>query len=239
VVTRFAHLAVSQFYTCHPHLSELSCKDSAFGERLLALPAPCLALFVIWQLHYLHRTLVHPFQLRAGSGRISLLECLGTALFNAFNGYMQSAFILDPARAPHMFGENALFYLLDARFLVGVALFCLGFLLSMHSDHILQQLHSPSSTAVQPMSSGGPELASGRFRIPLGGAFAFVSCPHHLGQLIEWTGFALASWTPAGAAFALLTAAIVVPRALAKHAWYRGTFPNYPPERTALIPRVL
>lgn len=174
---------------------------------------------------------------------MSLPVCLGTALFNAINGYMQSAFILDPALAPHMFGENALFFLLDARFLVGVALFCLGFLLSAHSDHILQQLHSPSSApssaTVQPVSSGGPDMASGRYRIPLGGAFTVVSSPDLFGQLVEWTGFALAAWTPAGAAFSLLTAAILVPRALAKHAWYRGTFPNYPPERTALIPQVL
>jgi steroid 5-alpha reductase family enzyme len=162
---------------------------------------------------------------------MSISVCLGLALFNAINGYTQSVFILDPARAPHMFGENALFYLFDVRFLAGVALFFAGFLLSRHSDHVLQQL-SPS-VAVQ------PDVASVGYRIPFGGAFTWVSSPHYFGELVEWTGFALAAWTPASAAFALLTAAYLVPRALAKHAWYRGTFPNYPPERTAIIPRML
>jgi hypothetical protein len=30
-----------------------------------------------------------------------------------------------------------------------------------------------------------------------------------------------------------------VPRALAHHRWYRTTFPDYPPARTAIIPGLL
>lgn len=40
-------------------------------------------------------------------------------------------------------------------------------------------------------------------------------------------------------AFALWTAANLIPRALWRHRWYRQTFPDYPPSRRAVIPGVL
>jgi hypothetical protein len=49
-------------------------------------------------------------------------------------------------------------------------------------------------------------------------------------------GFALATWSFAGLAFALYTAANVGPRAFANHRWYREQFPDYPENRRALIP---
>ena len=65
-----------------------------------------------------------------------------------------------------------------------------------------------------------------------------MACPNYLGEIIEWAGFAIATWSLPGLAFALMTAANLVPRAGANWLWYRRTFPEYPPERKALIPRV-
>ncbi len=42
-----------------------------------------------------------------------------------------------------------------------------------------------------------------------------------------------------GWSFAAWTAANLVPRAIAHHRWYRQRFPDYPPERKALIPGLL
>jgi protein-S-isoprenylcysteine O-methyltransferase Ste14 len=63
-----------------------------------------------------------------------------------------------------------------------------------------------------------------------------VTCPNYLGEIIEWLGFALATWSLAGLAFALYTAANLGPRALANHRWYRERFPDYPERRKALVP---
>jgi hypothetical protein len=57
--------------------------------------------------------------------------------------------------------------------------------------------------------------------------------------MIEWAGFALATWSLSGLAFALWTAANLVPRAISHHRWYREKFPDYPAERRALIPYLL
>ena len=59
------------------------------------------------------------------------------------------------------------------------------------------------------------------------------------GEIIEWIGFAVMTWSVAALAFAIWTAANLAPRALSHHKWYRETFPDYPTERKALIPFVV
>ena len=79
----------------------------------------------------------------------------------------------------------------------------------------------------------------GSYRIPRGGLFRWVSCPNYLGEIVEWCGWAIATWSPAGAMFAAWTIANLLPRALSNHRWCRARFPDYPSERKALIPGLL
>jgi protein-S-isoprenylcysteine O-methyltransferase Ste14 len=65
-----------------------------------------------------------------------------------------------------------------------------------------------------------------------------VSSPNYLGEITIWLGWALATWSLPGLAFAFWTVANLLPRARANHTWYRQTFPDYPAERKALIPKV-
>ncbi|HDP80029.1 MAG TPA: DUF1295 domain-containing protein, partial [Spirochaetes bacterium] len=92
---------------------------------------------------------------------------------------------------------------------------------NMHADHVLKNLRSPGETG---------------YRIPAGGLYRFVSCPNYFGEILEWTGWALATWSLPGLAFALFTMANLVPRARAHHRWYHETFPDYPAERKRVIP---
>lgn len=72
--------------------------------------------------------------------------------------------------------------------------------------------------------------------IPSGGLYRFVSCPNYLGEIIEWSGWALATWSLGGLSFAVWTAANLLPRAISHHKWYRSRFPDYPPKRLAILP---
>ena len=76
------------------------------------------------------------------------------------------------------------------------------------------------------------------YAIPYGGLFKWVTCPNYLGELLEWIGFAIAAWTFPAFAFAVFTFANLFPRASAHHRWYREKFPDYPKDRTAIIPFV-
>ena len=107
---------------------------------------------------------------------------------------------------------------------MGVGVFVLGFVINTHADTVLIKLRKPGETG---------------YKMPRGGLYERVTCPNYLGELIEWVGFAIASWSLPGLAFAVYTAANLVPRALANRRWYRERFPDYPAHRKALIPYVL
>ena len=98
-----------------------------------------------------------------------------------------------------------------------------GFAINQHADWVLMNLRKPGETG---------------YKIPHGGLYRCITCPNYFGEILEWTGFAIASWSLPGVAFALYTFANLAPRAVSHHAWYREKFPDYPKERKALLPFV-
>ena len=96
---------------------------------------------------------------------------------------------------------------------------------NLDSDAILRDLRKPGETG---------------YKIPVGGAFTLVSGANYFGEIVEWTGYAIASgFALPAVAFAFFTFANTAPRAYHHHAWYREKFRGeYPPERRAVIPYV-
>jgi 3-oxo-5-alpha-steroid 4-dehydrogenase len=50
-----------------------------------------------------------------------------------------------------------------------------------------------------------------------GGMFNYVSGANFFGEIVEWTGFAVACWSVPAAAFAMFTACFIGPRAVNHH----------------------
>jgi steroid 5-alpha reductase family enzyme len=175
-----------------------------------------LVLLGLWQAHYLHRAYVYPFLTRGGA-RIPVAIMAMAIAFNGLNGYINARWV------SHL-GYHPPGWLADPRFLAGVALFLGGLALNLSSDRTLRRLRAPGETG---------------YRIPHGGAYRWVSCPNYLGEIVEWIGWALATWSAAGLAFAVYTTANLAPRAVAHHGWYKERFADYPARRRALVPYVL
>jgi len=173
-----------------------------------------LCFLMIFQSHYLYRAFVFPFRMRDG-GSMPLFIALSGMLFNVVNGYLNGRwlFTLDLRDLGQWWG--------DPRFAAGLMIFIAGMVINHRADGRLRRLR---------------EHGSGRYGIPRGGLFRLVSCPNYLGEIIEWAGWALLTWSLPGLAFLAWTAANLVPRALHHHRWYRETFPEYPSGRKALIP---
>jgi len=167
----------------------------------------------IWELHYLQRTFIFPLLMRGGRG-IPVLIVLFSVMFNVMNGFINGWYLYHRA----LYEDS---WLSDPRFVVGLLIFIAGFVINLHSDHVLRTLRKPGETD---------------YRIPMRGFHLFVASPNYLGELLEWSGWALLTWSLPGLAFALFTAANLVPRAHAHWQWYRRTFPDYPPERRRIIP---
>ena len=174
-------------------------------------------LVAVWLAHYIHRTLVWPWIVQRQARPFPAVTAAAGFGFNLVNGVFLGLFVARIADYPQDWFS-------DPRFAVGAALFVLGAALNIVTDYRL--------AALRAKASGGAVL-------PRGGAFELVSCPNLAGEIVEWTGFALMSWSLPGLAFALWTAANLIPRALWRHRWYRERFPDYPRSRRAVIPWVL
>lgn len=188
----------------------------ALGARRASPVA--IAFLLLWEAHYVHRAFIFPFRRSGAPRRMPLAVAAMAALFNLMNGYLNGRW-LNTLSPPYPDG-----WLTDPRFLIGAALFVVGYGINLQSDEILRHLRAPGETG---------------YKIPTGGLYRWVSSPNYLGEMIEWTGFAIASWSLPGLAFALWTAANLVPRAVSHHRWYQEKFPDYPGERRALIPYLL
>ena len=171
----------------------------------------------LWLAHYGHRALIWSWLVPKRGATVSLGMCGASIGFNLVNGALLGWFMGYAA-------DYSAQWLSDPRFVVGLALFAVGAGLNVWADYRLKYLRK----------------MSGQDRVvPTGGPFRFVCCPNLAGEIIEWTGFALLTWSLPGLAFALWTIANLVPRALWRREWYRESFDDFPRERAALIPRLL
>mmetsp|Transcript_8890 Transcript_8890/g.14095 ORF Transcript_8890/g.14095 Transcript_8890/m.14095 type:complete len:268 (+) Transcript_8890:36-839(+) len=182
-----------------------------------ASPPPLAKLFIVcWWAHYLNRAVLYPLTRRMSP---TTGPVVATAVcFNLVNGALVGAELAH--------GHSAHLVRPGLRALVGgMALFCAGAGVNITADRTLRRLRR------------GPE-DRGHY-VPRGGLFECVTCPHYLGEVMEWTGFAVATQTRAGWAFAFWTFANLLPRAVAYRAWYRSKFGDKCPQGIrAMIPFV-
>jgi protein-S-isoprenylcysteine O-methyltransferase Ste14 len=183
---------------------------------IAAEPVP---LFVgsLWFLHYLPRTFLYSWFLRSSTPFPLLLLGVGGA-FNLINS------VLNGFAVSHLSLFLRDTWVQDPRFILGTITFFLGMSINLHADHVLRRLRQPGDSS---------------YYVPYGGVFRWVSCPNYLGELIEWMGWGLLSWSWAGLAFVVFSCANLIPRALQHHRWYHATFAEYPQSRKAIFPWVL
>lgn len=188
----------------------------------LALPNKLLlGVFVV---HYIHRSVVYPALMTAHRSMPCSVFLLAT-LMTVYNGVMQTSYLLYVAVYPDG-------WVTSATFLSGMLLCVCGMAVNIHSDHILTSLRRQDAAAAA-------AAADRVYKIPRGGLFEYVSCANLLGEVVEWSGYAVACWSLPAAAFALMTVCNLAPRAIHHHRWYTEKFEDYPVTRRALIPFVL
>lgn len=174
--------------------------------------------FALYVGHYTNRSIIWPWRTRTSGKQMPLVIAILAVFFNLVNGFTNGYFFSAFAR------EYTWEWLFDLRFIIGAVVYFAGVFVNWWSDQILLNLRK-----------GGKK---GYF-VPYGGMFKWISCPNFFGEILEWTGFAILTWSPAALVFALWTIFNLVPRALDHHTWYRTTFPDYPSDRKAILPRIL
>lgn len=167
---------------------------------------PQFLFFLLFQLHYFQRSFVFPFLIRGKSRMPVAIMAMGM-VFNVLNGLMQGGGLF-------WFGgkasaETGAEYLLTPHALAGLILFVTGMIVNLHSDHVIRHLRQSGDT--------------GHY-LPQKGMYRYVTSANYFGELVEWTGFAVLTASPAAWVFVWWTAANLVPRADAIYRQYRKEF---------------
>ena len=220
-------------YGRHTNLKRLSISNK-WGWFLMELPTLLIVVFFLlgsldfnitttcfiflYVIHYVNRVFVFPFRLNTKGKKIPVLIVVSAIFFNLVNVFFIG----------YYFGNFATGYdlnwLYSPQFIIGFSLFLTGAYINNQSDGILINLRKESENG---------------YKIPHGGLFKYISCPNHFGEIIEWIGFAILTWSLPALAFALWTIANLLPRSIHHHKWYNENFDDYPKKRTAIIPYFL
>jgi len=170
-------------------------------------------LFFIWVLHYINRSIIFPLRISNGS-KIPIPIIMSAIFFNIINGFINGFYI----------GNFAFFdteYVYSIKFILGFLIFMIGLIINIYSDEILIKIKNKDIG----------------YQIPEGGLYKYISCPNYFGEIIEWIGFAIISWSFPGLLFAIWTMANLIPRAKSNHNWYKEKFKNkYPENKKAIFP---
>jgi 3-oxo-5-alpha-steroid 4-dehydrogenase 1 len=163
-----------------------------------------LIFFFLFQLHYFQRSFIFPLLLR-GHKKMPITIVLLGVTFNVVNAIMQGGWIFYIA-PEYLYTRD---WLSSWQFVLGTVIFFSGLYINMQSDHIIRNLRD----------NGEKD-----YHIPKGGLFKYVSSANYFGEFIEWVGFAILTWSAAGAIFAFWTFANLAPRANSIHKWYSEQF---------------
>lgn len=166
-------------------------------------------LALCWAAHYSYRTLFYPIYFVSPIGKMPLSVASSAFIFNLFNSF-NNGYALSHSEAPP-FGWNTV---------LGFGLFVVGMATHIRADMILREVKHKTR----------------RYKVINRFLYRYICSPNYFGEIIQWTGFAVAAWNPAAASFALFTFCNLMPRSLAHLRWYRQTFDHFPRERRALIP---
>jgi 3-oxo-5-alpha-steroid 4-dehydrogenase 1 len=231
---------------CPSFIAAFYCTSSHFAS-----PSPFMNgslttnvfLITLYLGHYFYRAFVFPFRIVGGKPTPSGIMAMAF-IFCVFNGWLQSRWL-----AAHADFGSATSFVMSPRVIVGVCVWATGLFINLDADATLRSLRKPGETG---------------YKIPYGGAFALVSGANFFGEIVEWTGFAIAAsaatgpdltgstipWLAALArtpgvsyflnppiAFAIFTLCNIGPRGAQHHASYLEIFgKDYPRNRAAVIP---
>ena len=172
-----------------------------------------ITFYCLWLCHYVHRGIIHPWIMKYSSPKTPLGIPLGGLFPNLLYSFLNADWI-----GAASYDSD---YYKDPRFIVGVVMFITGYIINRYADLSLRKLRANSSSG---------------YSIPNGYLFHKISCPNYFGEMLEWFGWALGTWSVAGTVWFLFSSATLVPRSRHNHRWYKEQFPDYPANRKALIP---
>ncbi|XP_031117354.1 3-oxo-5-alpha-steroid 4-dehydrogenase 1 [Ipomoea triloba] len=104
---------------------------------------------------------------------------------------------------------------------VGAGIFLIGILGNLYHHYLLSSLRTEGEK---------------QYKIPQGGLFNLVVCPHYLFEVLGFVGISCISQTWYAFMFTLGTTLYLMGRSVATRRWYHSKFEHFPKDRKAIIP---
>ncbi len=168
---------------------------------------PYWIFFLFFQIHYFQRSFIFPLLLK-GNSKMPIVIMLMSIVFNLINGYIQGRWLFELAPQYRPYDVT---WLTSWQFITGSVIFFTGMIINLHSDHVIRTLRKPGDT---------------KHYLPKKGMYRYVTSANYLGEIIEWAGFALLTWSFAGLVFLWFTFANLVPRSNSIYHKYENEFPE-------------
>ncbi|CAK9172421.1 unnamed protein product [Ilex paraguariensis] len=105
----------------------------------------------------------------------------------------------------------------------GVGIFFIGITGNFYHHYLLAKLRA----------KGDKE-----YKVPHGGLFGLVICPHYLFEILGFVGVSCISQTAYSFSFTLGTICYLIGRSIATRKWYISKFEDFPRDVKALIPYI-
>ena len=172
---------------------------------------------LLWLAHYVHRTFIYPFAVEMTNPKMPISIALSAFFFNIVNVSIQAFGIF-------YFTEYSSDWISSPIFISGLTLFLIGMFINMKSDYYIASMK---------------KIKGPGYHIPDGFLYKYISAPNYFGEIIEWIGWAILTWSISGAVFLIWVIANLFPRAISHHRWYKDKFDNYPKNRKAIIPGII
>ncbi len=171
----------------------------------------------IWLAHYIHRTFIYPFVIEMTNPKMPISIALSAFFFNIINVNIQAFGVF-------YFTQYSDDWLTSPAFIIGLSVFLFGMFINIKSDYIINSMKR----------NKGPG-----YHIPDQFLYKYLSAPNYFGEIIEWLGWAILTFSISGFVFLIWVIANLFPRAIAHHKWYKDKFDDYPKERKAIIPGII
>ena len=151
------------------------------------MESPAFVFLLLYVIDFLHSGA------DTGNDRTVLLIMAMGMVFNGLNSYFIGGWLFEYAPA----GKYTAEWLASPQFIIGGLVFLTGMLINLDSDHVIRHLRKPGDT---------------KHYIPKKGLYKYVTSANYFGELTEWVGYAILTWSPAGLLFAVWTFANLAPR---------------------------
>jgi len=143
---------------------------------------------------------------------------VSSVLIGGFYAVLAWLYCRDGARA-----EGPLLY-------VGLACFCLGLAGNFYHHLLLARLRRTGS-------QGTALTSQGKYKIPVGGLFELVTCPHYLFEILGFWGVAITALRLIPMCLAWSTTCMLAGHATSTTRWYQEKFGSqWPQERKHILP---